>query len=99
MKMNEDILIGLIGQGLLHESIKRYLKNIYRTIQVNLPDNPEHFTACTLAVYSSDHWSPGTLQEVNRCCIQSGAALLPVYTQFDKGVIGPWVIPAEKCCT
>jgi ribosomal protein S12 methylthiotransferase accessory factor len=37
-------------------------------------------------------------QTINRRCIQAGVALLPVYTQFDEGIIGPCVVPHEKGC-
>lgn len=99
MQTNTDILIGLIGQGLLYEHIKHHLEYTYRTIEIDLVNNPLHCEACTVVVYCCDHWSPGTLQEINRGCMRSGVALLPVYTQFDQGIIGPLVIPWEKGCT
>jgi ribosomal protein S12 methylthiotransferase accessory factor len=54
---------------------------------------------CALLVYCSDIWAPAALRDINRRCLQAGVALLPIYTQFAEGMIGPCVIPQQAGCT
>src|SRR5436853_6750035 len=99
MRQNEKHAIGLFGRGLVYQQMKLHLESGYRTVQVSMDSSPQHVAACKFIVYCSDSWSPKILQEINRRCRRSGVALLPVYTQFDKAIIGPCVIPQETGCT
>src|SRR5260370_25637452 len=99
MRDNKEHSIGLIGQGVVYQSVKRHLESMYQIIPCATESPLQQFTTCRLIVYCSDTWSPKTLQEINRRCLQSDVALLPVYTQFDESIIGPCVIPQGKGCT
>jgi ribosomal protein S12 methylthiotransferase accessory factor len=98
MRENKERSIGLIGQGAIYEYMKRHLAYTYPIIPCTVESIPDQLAASRFIVYCSDTWSPGTLQEINRCCLQSGVAFLPVYTQFGTGMIGPCVIPHIKGC-
>lgn len=99
MKNTQERLIGLIGQGRIYQQVKRHLEDMCQTIPCALESSPQQFAPCEIIVYCSDTWSPRALQEINRRCRQADVALLPVYTQFDEGIIGPCVLPLEKGCT
>src|SRR3954452_580371 len=96
---NQEHSIGLIGQGVVYQKVKYHVENMYRIIPFVKESPPQQFATCRLLVYCCDIWSPKMLQEINRRCFQSDVALLPVYMQFDEGIIGPCVIPQEKGCT
>jgi ribosomal protein S12 methylthiotransferase accessory factor len=95
---NEDT-IGLIGEGTIYQKVKCYVESTYRVIPFVKESSPQQLATCKLIVYCCDIWSPKTLQEINLRCLQADVALLPVYTQFAEGIIGPCVIPQEKGCT
>ena len=90
--------IGLMGQGLIHQQVKRHLEKIYQVMPLTTESSSRQLADCSMIVYCSDTWSPRTLREVNRRCIHAGVALLPVYTQFDEGVLGPCVVPHKQGC-
>ncbi|GHO50661.1 TOMM precursor leader peptide-binding protein [Ktedonospora formicarum] len=90
--------IGLIGQGVVYQRVKRYVEHMYRIIPFTTENLPQQVATCGIMVYCSDIWTPRTLQKINQHCLQSGVALLPVYTQFGEGIIGPCVVPQEKGC-
>src|SRR5581483_6220712 len=91
--------IGLIGNGLLSQHAKHHLADTYQMLPLTVESPFQQWTACSVIVYCSDVWSPRRLREINRRCLQTGVALLPVYTQFDEGVIGPCVLPHKQGCT
>lgn len=99
MKENNERPIGLIGQGLISQNLKRYGENIFQMVPLTIESVPQQLATCSMIVYCSDVWSPRTLQEINRLCLQAGVALLPVYTQFDEGIVGPCVLPRKQGCT
>ena len=92
-------LVGLIGQGLIYQKVKHHVESIYQTVPCTMESSPQQLAACKIIVYCSDTWSPRTLQEINRRCLQAGVALLPVATQFEEAVIGPCVVPHQQGCT
>lgn len=98
MNMSKEICIGLAGQGLLFQRLLCRLESLYQINRIAQDAILEHFTACTLIVFVSDYWSPEALRAINRCCLQAGVSLLPVYTRFGAGLLGPWVTPGEKGC-
>ncbi|GHO99698.1 SagD family biosynthesis docking scaffold protein [Reticulibacter mediterranei] len=98
MNTNKEIFIGLIGQGCLAQRLQRQLAPLYQIIPMSQEAPSEQFAACTLIVYVSDYWASEALRAVNRCCLQAGIPLLPVYTRFGEGILGPWVTPGEKGC-
>jgi ribosomal protein S12 methylthiotransferase accessory factor len=97
--MNESRkpVIGLLGGGLIAHYVQRRLANACQVLPYNEVSGPE--MACALLVYCSDVWAPGTLRDINRRCLQAEVALLPIYTQFAEGMIGPCVIPRQAGCT
>lgn len=99
MRENQKCSVGLIGQGVVYHYVKRHLESTYRIISCTTQSSPQQIALCGIVAYCSDSWSPRTLQEINLRCLQADVALLPVYTQFDEGIIGPCVIPQEKGCT
>jgi len=99
MRESKEHSIGLIGQGFIYQSVKRYAESIGQIIPFATASSPRQLATCQIIVYCSDVWTPRTLREINRCCLQAGVALLPVYTQFDEGVIGPCVFPQKQGCT
>ena len=99
MKENKQCSLGLIGQGHIYQNIKRYTENIYQIIPFTMESSPEQLATCKILIYCSDISSPMTLREINRHCLQANVALLPVYTQFGEGFIGPCVVPQKKGCT
>src|SRR5690349_15704917 len=98
MKTQKEICIGLVGQGLLFQRLRCRLESLYQITPISQDAPSEHLAACTLIVSISDHWSPMTLRAINRCCLQAGVPLLPVYTRFGAGLLGPRVTPGEKGC-
>ncbi|GCE28422.1 hypothetical protein KDA_39060 [Dictyobacter alpinus] len=96
--MNNEHRIGLLGQGIIYQQMQRSLESLYRIIPLSMGSSLQDFTPCCLIVFCSDEWSPQTLLEINGRCLEAGVALLPLYTQFDKGIIGPYVTPDEKGC-
>ncbi|GHO93021.1 SagD family biosynthesis docking scaffold protein [Reticulibacter mediterranei] len=92
-------LIGLIGEGLIFQDVQRLTADIYEIVSCSVESTPQQLAACDIIVYCSDIWSPRMLQEINHRCLQARVALLPVYTQFDQGIIGPCVLPQKKGCT
>ncbi|GER91516.1 SagD family biosynthesis docking scaffold protein [Dictyobacter vulcani] len=90
--------IGLLGQGLIHQQLHDSLKHTYRIIPLTLESPEPYFTSCHLIVFCADSWSPQTLLQINTRCLETGVALLPLYTRFDKGIIGPLVVPGEAGC-
>lgn len=99
MNENNKHLLGLLGQGLIYQNVKRRVESMYQTTPFTMESSPQQLATCEIIVYCSDTWSPSTLQELNQRCLQAGVALLPVFTQFDEGVIGPCVIPHKQGCT
>lgn len=98
MKEQKDV-IGLGGQGLIYKRVKHLVEGRYRIVPCDATSSPQQLAACRIVVYCSDTWFPTTLQQINRHCLQAGVALLPVYTHFDEGVIGPCVVPQRPGCT
>ncbi len=90
--------IGLIGEGRIFQEVQRLAAGVYEAIVCGIEDAPQQLATCAIVVYCSDTWSPRTLQAINRRCLQERVALLPVYTQFDQGIIGPCVLPGKKGC-
>lgn len=99
MKEHEERALGLIGQGLIYQSVKRYIERAHRVIPFTTEDSSPQLADCAIVIYCSDTWSPGTLQQLNRRCLQANVALLPVFTQFDEAIIGPCVMPHKQGCT
>lgn len=98
MRDYKECSIGLIGQGLIYQEVKRHIESQYRSILCTPDSSPQQLATCEIVVSCCDTWSPRMLQQINQRCLQAGVALLPVYTQFDKGIIGPCVIPHERGC-
>lgn len=90
--------VGLIGQGYIYQEVRRQVENRYRSMHFTLESAPQQLAACGIVVYCSDVWSPWTLRSTNQRCLQAGVALLPVYTQFAEGIIGPCVLPHARGC-
>jgi ribosomal protein S12 methylthiotransferase accessory factor len=90
--------VGLIGQGLIYQEIKQLVEHRFHSMHCSMDSTPQQLAACEIIVYCHDAWSPKMLQEVNQCCRQAGVALLPVYTQFAEGLIGPCVMPQQTGC-
>lgn len=99
MKDRKEHAVGLLGQGIIHQGVRRHLERLYRIVPLTLESSPAQLAACGMIVYCSDSWLPETLQALNQRCLQAGVALLPVTTQFEEGVVGPCVIPRRKGCT
>ena len=99
MRENKEHSIGLIGQGLIYQNVKRHAERMYQVIPFTTESSPQQLAVCEIIVYCSDIWSPKTLQEINRHCLQANVALLPVFTQFDEAMIGPCVVPHKQGCT
>jgi ribosomal protein S12 methylthiotransferase accessory factor len=98
MRTIKECSVGLLGQGRIYQHVRGHVEGMYRVIPCTAESSPQQLAACGIVVFCGDTWSPRALQKVNRLCRQAGAALLPVYTQFDEGIIGPGVIPGEKGC-
>ncbi|GHO55378.1 TOMM precursor leader peptide-binding protein [Ktedonobacter robiniae] len=98
MSEKQNYSIGLIGQGLIHQQVKRHLENTYQIMPLATESSSQQLAACSIIVYCSDTWAPRTLRALNRRCLQADVALLPVYTQFDEGVLGPCVVPHKQGC-
>ena len=98
MKERQEHSVGLIGQGFLYQEVKRRVESMYQSMLFTPESSPQQLATCGIVVYCSDIWSPRMCQTINRRCLQAGVALLPVYTQFDEGIIGPCVVPREKGC-
>lgn len=99
MSEHKEHSIGLIGEGCIYQQVKRLLEETYQVIPFTVESASQSSFTSPLVVYCCDIWSPRTLREINRSCLQAGVALLPIYTQFDEGVIGPCVIPQRQGCT
>jgi ribosomal protein S12 methylthiotransferase accessory factor len=99
MRENKEHSIGLIGQGLIYQHVRRHVESRYQIIPFTTENSPQQLTTCNIIVYCSDIWSPRILQQINRNCMQAHVALLPVSTLFDEGLIGPCVVPQRKGCT
>lgn len=99
MAENKKYSLGFIGQGFIYQKISSSAESRYEIISLPAESSFQQLAMCKLIVYCSDIWSPRTLQEINRRCLQANVALLPVYTQFDEGIIGPCVTPHKKGCT
>ena len=99
MREGKDRSIGLIGQGLIYQSVKRHMESMYQIIPFTMESSLQQFATCKIIISCSDIWSPRMLQEINQRCLQASVALLPVYTQFNEGIIGPCVVPQKKGCT
>ncbi|GHO41908.1 TOMM precursor leader peptide-binding protein [Ktedonospora formicarum] len=99
MSKNSTFSIGIIGQGLIRQHLERRLKALYRIIPLMPEHVYQHVVSCDLIVFCSDVWSPKALQAINKCSLQAGVALLPVFTQFDEAIIGPCVIPQKRGCS
>ncbi|HLI69823.1 MAG TPA: TOMM precursor leader peptide-binding protein [Ktedonobacteraceae bacterium] len=99
MREREECLVGLIGRGLLYQNVRRHIESMYRFALFTAESSPQQLAACKIVVYCSDIWLPGVLREINRRCLQANVALLPVFTRFDEGIIGPCVIPQKQGCT
>lgn len=99
MKENKECSIGLMGQGLIYQNVKRHAESMYQIFTLPTESSIQQLATCNMIVYCSDIWSPRTLQEINHRCLQANVALLPVYTQFDEGIIGPCFMPHQKGCT
>lgn len=99
IREQDRFLIGLVGQGLIYQNLKQHLENSYHIVSCAAESAPQQLAGCSLIVYCNDVWSPISLQRINRRCLQAGVALLPVYTQFDEGIIGPCVLPRKQGCT
>jgi ribosomal protein S12 methylthiotransferase accessory factor len=91
-------VIGLMGRGNLYQHLQRYLASRYGLIVLDPESSSQDLPVCKLVVWCNDTWSPAALQKINQRCLQTGVALLPIYTQFNAGIIGPCVMPAEKGC-
>lgn len=99
MSENRAYSIGLIGNGHIYQHVKHLLEKTYQILPLTAESPSQQWKACALVVCCNDAWSPRALREINRRCLQAGVALLPVYTQFDEGIIGPCVIPHKQGCT
>lgn len=99
MAEKKERLLGLIGEGRIYQKVKNYAEGVYEIIPCTMESTLQQLAACQIIIYCSDTWSPRSLQEINRRCLQAEVALLPVYTQFDEGIIGPCAVPGKKGCT
>lgn len=98
MKKLKEHAVGLIGQGVISQEIKRHVEDSYQSVLLPAESSPQQLATCGIVVYCSDIWPPRVLQDINRRCLQAGVALLPVYTQFGECLIGPCVVPHERGC-
>lgn len=98
MSNTQERSIGLIGQGRIYQQVEHHLERVCQTLPCVLERQPQQLSACEVVIYCSDTWSPRAIQEINRRCLQAGVALLPVYTQFGEGLIGPCVSARKKGC-
>lgn len=99
MNRNRKPLIGLVGSGQISRYVQRHLEDTCQVLPWEVADGSRIEQGCALVVYCSDVWAPGAMREINRRCLQAGVSMLPVYTQFDDGIIGPCVIPHTRGCT
>jgi ribosomal protein S12 methylthiotransferase accessory factor len=90
--------IGLVGQGWIYQEVKRQVEKAYHSVLLTAESSPHQLAGCEMVIFCSDNWSPWTLRDINQHCLQAGVALLPVYTQFDEGIVGPCVRPHAKGC-
>lgn len=90
--------IGLLGQGYIYQAVKRHIESTHQIIPCTQESSSQHLATCNIVVYCSDTWSPGEHLEINRRCLQASVAFLPVFTQFDEGIIGPCVVPHKQGC-
>lgn len=91
--------IGLVGSGLIYQRVQRLLAGTYQVVPWDARRASRQGVTCALIVFCSDIWSPVALRETNRRCVQEGVALLPIYTQFGEGIVGPCVLPRTPGCT
>lgn len=92
--------IGLAGQGNISRCVRQHIEEEQHQIISCMPeDAAQQLAACDLIIYCSDTWAPQELQQLNRHCLLAQQPLLPIYTQFEKAIIGPCVVPHEKGCT
>lgn len=91
--------VGLLGEGRIYQRVRQHIESAYQVIPLSMESPLQQLTTCQIVVYCSDTWSPTRLQQINRRCRQTGVALLPVFTQFDEGMIGPCVLPSRQGCT
>ncbi len=99
MSENKAHAIGLLGNGHIYQHVARLLEKTYQVLPLTAESSSQQWKACVLVVCCHDVWSPRVLRAIARRCLQAGVALLPVYTQFDEGIIGPCVIPHAQGCT
>lgn len=98
MQANKQHSIGFMGQGIIYQHVKRQLENAYQVIPLTRKASSQQLATSKLIVFCSDIWLPSTLQQINSRCLQVDVSLLPIYTQFDKAIIGPCVVPQAKGC-
>lgn len=99
MREKKQPAIGLIGEGLIYQQVKRHVESLYQVIPLSDECTSRELSMCDMVVYCSDIWSPKALQELCRRCRQAGVALLPVSTQLAEGMLGPCVLPQKQGCT
>lgn len=93
--------VGLVGSGALAEALERHMGAHYAIRYLpTIVDSValEALADCALIVYGSDDWFPAVLHMLNQWCIQRNIGLLPVFMQFDWGVVGPCVSPDVAGC-
>src|SRR5579885_1942640 len=95
---NKKDAVGLMGQGLVYQHVQRHVESMYQVVPLANESSSQQLATCKIMVYCCDTWAPGTVQDMNRRCLQARVAFLPVYTQFGEGIIGPCVFPREKGC-
>lgn len=99
MEEQKKRLIGLIGQGLIYQHVKRHAERVHQIMPLTAESSSQQLATAAMIIYCSDTWSPKTLREINKRCLQEQVALLPVFTQFDEAIIGPCVLPQKPGCT
>jgi bacteriocin biosynthesis cyclodehydratase domain len=93
--------VGLVGDGALAKVLRQHLRVHYEVRYLPTVVDSEALAAladCALLVYGSDDWSPVVLHMLNQWCIRHNVGLLPVFMQFDWGVVGPCVLPDVPGC-
>ncbi|GAA4874102.1 TOMM precursor leader peptide-binding protein [Saccharopolyspora cebuensis] len=87
-------LIGLVGEGALHEAIRRALAEEHRVVVPDQHDNAE----IDLLLLVEDGWDRDRQHRWNDWSLMTGVPLLPVYVTPGAAIVGPCTSPADGGC-
>ncbi|HEU5228977.1 MAG TPA: hypothetical protein VFU49_14260, partial [Ktedonobacteraceae bacterium] len=59
-RANKKDSVGLMGQGLVYQHVKRHLEGMYQIVSLANESSSQQFATYKIIVYCCDTWSPGT---------------------------------------